>query len=480
VQAAFNSGAEVRGEPGTEYYCGTTTINVPGGARARLYGVKLSSDVDKIPFLHVQGGDVEILGAEIEGQGSASLTDPAEVLVRFGGASAAAYHTGLLLRDCWIHDSGFYGFYCEFAADVVIDRCRFNSIRHIAVVCQSTTHARVNDNVIHDIGPGSAGTSYGLTFDRRSALGDLTRYPRSKDCEAIGNLVYDIPEWEALDTHAGENIVFANNVIRDCRYGINVSPDTADRYPPLNITITGNTIDSGSLSSDPRRAIGSGGASNNKASNILVRGNVVKGYGANTNEDGAIMFQHTDGLVIADNVIENSRAGAICLFLDNDRFALTGNVIRGVRKGVANAAGVNIRNTAQTGHIAGNFIETTAEIGVFIAARNPGVTFGPNRIVTSGSRYVDARNGGAGLELTGSTTTDVASIADGDQAQFAIAVTGAAIGDECSVVANISTQALSLTGQVAATNTVTAILQNNTGRAVDLPIATYTAIVRKR
>jgi hypothetical protein len=481
VQAAFTSGHLVRGNRGTTYYCGSTTITVPGGTRASLYGVKLKSIVSGSAFLSVTGDDVEILGADIEGQGNGSLTTSAERLVQFVGSSSSAYKAKLTLRDCRIHESGFYGIYCEFAEDILVTNCRLNDIRHAAFGGQSVTRARVNYNVIHNIGTGSSGNSYGVFFSRTEGAGDLTSHPRPKDCEAIGNILYDITEWEALDTHVGERITFANNIIRNCKFGINASADSDD-YTPQDIIISGNLIESDTLSSDPGRAIGSGGAdSSNKARNIVVVGNTVRGYGAASNEDGAVMFQYTDGLVLSGNIIQDSRGSAICLLHDNDDFSVTGNVIRGVRSGVANAAALNIRNTTQTGHVAGNYFDATAQIGMVIAATNTGVTFGRNRIITSGTRIQDAVNGGEGLEIEGTATSDVASIADGDQAQFTITVAGAELGDYVvGIACSISTAALSLTGTVTAADTVTAVLQNNTGGAVDLANATYTALVRKR
>lgn len=478
VQSAFTAGHPVKGNSGDTYYCGTTTITVPAGTRTSLYGVTFKTAVDGNIFLSVTGNDVEIIGLEIQGQGNAGLSDSDERMISCVGSSAAAYKSDLTIRDCYIHGSEFYGIYCEFVEDLRVENCHFQSIRYAAVGCSSVNRAHVNHNEIHDIGPGSAGNSYGVFFSRSS--GTLATYPRSVDCEAIGNIVYDNSEWEALDTHAGERIVFADNIIHDCLLGINVSRDSDD-FPPIGVIVKGNVIDSGDLSSDPYRAIGSGGsAGGDKAENIVVVGNIIKGYGLDSNSEGAIMFQYTDGLIISDNIIEDSRPGAICLLNDNDYFLISGNSIRGVRNGVANAAGINIRNATQTGHIADNYIDATAEIGIFIADSNTGVSFGRNRIITSGDEYAAALYGGPGLEITGSTTTNVGEIADGDQDQFTITVTGAELGDYVTgITCSISTAALSLTATVTATNTVTAVLQNNTGSAVDLGSATYTALVRK-
>jgi hypothetical protein len=78
--------------------------------------------------------------------------------------------------------------------------------------------------------------------------------------------------------------------------------------------------------------------------------------------------------------------------------------------------------------------------------------------------------------LSGSTTWDAASIADGDMVSKDITVTGAALGDFVLVSPSIDITDLQLTGVVTATNTVTVTLSNSTGGAVDL--ASMTTYVR--
>lgn len=481
VQAAFNSGAVVTGIPGKTYYCGTTTISIPANAKASLYGVALRTAVNGATFLNCTGDNIEILGAEIYGRGNSSAVG-SEILLAFSGANSSSYRSGLLLKDCYLHDVGFYAVYSAFGADVDILSNYFDNIAYAAVLANSPRNWRVNGNQITDITPGSSGNAYGISFSRDDSATGVATFPVPIDCEANHNVVQNITAWEALDCHSGERITFSNNLIVNCKFGINMSPIPAVPIAPRDITVVGNVIVSGSVSSDPGRAIGSGGYdSTHRATNIVVSGNVVRGYGINSNEEGALMFQYTDGLMVIGNVIEDSRASGICLFIANDSFVVSGNAVRGVRNGVANAASLNIRNTTQTGHVAGNYFDATAEIGMFIANSNPGVSFGSNRVITSGSLYSSALYAGAGFEMEGSTTTDVASIANGAQAQFNITVAGAELGDYvAAITCSISTAALSLTATVTAADTVTAVLQNNTGGAVDLASATYTALVRKR
>jgi hypothetical protein len=90
-------------------------------------------------------------------------------------------------------------------------------------------------------------------------------------------------------------------------------------------------------------------------------------------------------------------------------------------------------------------------------------------------------NGGASLTgiLAGTTTSDVASIADGAQAGLNVTVTGAALGDLAIASCSLNLQQLQITAHVSAANTVRVILKNDTGGPIDLASATYKAVVLK-
>jgi hypothetical protein len=81
--------------------------------------------------------------------------------------------------------------------------------------------------------------------------------------------------------------------------------------------------------------------------------------------------------------------------------------------------------------------------------------------------------------LSGSVTWDAASIADGNEEAKELTVVGAELGDFVlsSLSADISD--LVLDAQVTAADTVTAILANNTGGAVDLGSCTLSVLIVK-
>ena len=84
------------------------------------------------------------------------------------------------------------------------------------------------------------------------------------------------------------------------------------------------------------------------------------------------------------------------------------------------------------------------------------------------------------IMLDGSATWDAASIADGDEVATEVTVTGAALGDFAIAAFSLDVADLVLNANVTAANTVTCVLANNTGGAIDLASGTIYARVIKR
>lgn len=83
-------------------------------------------------------------------------------------------------------------------------------------------------------------------------------------------------------------------------------------------------------------------------------------------------------------------------------------------------------------------------------------------------------------ELEGSATWDPASIANGAEAATDVTVTGAALGDFALASFSLDVTGLVLDAQVTTANTVTCVLANNTGAAVNLSSGTvYVKVFKK-
>jgi len=82
--------------------------------------------------------------------------------------------------------------------------------------------------------------------------------------------------------------------------------------------------------------------------------------------------------------------------------------------------------------------------------------------------------------LEASTTYNAPSIAAGGSTTTTVTVTGAAIGDLATASLGLSTAGLLLSATVTAANTVTVVLANLTGAAVDLASTTLAVTVTRR
>jgi len=82
--------------------------------------------------------------------------------------------------------------------------------------------------------------------------------------------------------------------------------------------------------------------------------------------------------------------------------------------------------------------------------------------------------------LEGSATWNPASIADGNEEAKEVTVTGAALGDFAIASFSLDVTDLVLDAQVTAANTVTCVLANNTGGAIDLGSGTARVKVLKQ
>lgn len=89
-------------------------------------------------------------------------------------------------------------------------------------------------------------------------------------------------------------------------------------------------------------------------------------------------------------------------------------------------------------------------------------------------------NGIIGDHLYGSATWDAAEIADGDEEAKEVTISGAELGDQAIASLSIDIADLVLDAQVTAAGTVTCVLANNTGGAINLDSATvYVRVFKK-
>lgn len=327
IAAAIAVGAgEIYLPPGT-YYIGshnlaisTANTRLTGDGRGSKlifdagYGIRITASYCEIDHIWVHG-TAYTSGSHVNG----------EQLIGATGVSAASPNTGLSIHDCWITEASMYGIFVEWMSMVDIRNNYIQDIYYAGIAIQSCTSGKVCHNEIRDILGSSSGNSYGVFFSRQA--GSLATYPRCSDFICDGNFVTNNPTWEALDTHAGQQITFSNNVIYSCKFGIVVGPHS-DGYAPLQCVVSNNSIDSGVTDgsfSPGIQVVGSLGHQNADA--CIVSGNTIKGHGDSTaSGSGAILIACTKGLsIVGNSIITPSPRAIVSYDSTNYGISIVGN-----------------------------------------------------------------------------------------------------------------------------------------------------------
>lgn len=137
----------------------------------------------------------------------------------FGGTTEPVYISDLVL-DIWgLNNLENYACEINYTNRVSVDLRSVRNVGYAALFGTSTYElvGRVNiDTVWGETNSGEL-NAYGVTATREA--GALAGSPRSRNWTVTGR-VANIPSWEALDCHDGENITFCDFDLINCRRGV--------------------------------------------------------------------------------------------------------------------------------------------------------------------------------------------------------------------------------------------------------------------
>lgn len=482
VQAAITACGEAGGGvvffPEGTYLISALTVSNPNvylvGSGIRNTIIKKSASTASTSAITISSNYCGVSNLTIQGLSVASYVAD-ECGINIVGVDNSTRRTNCTIKNVEVYDIGSYGVQCYYGKYTTVNDCYIHDVGYAGIGIWASEYTQTCGNTIHTITPGTSSNAYGIFYSHK-VLGDT----RTKFATCTNNLVYNIPLWEGLDNHGATHITFANNVIYECRLGIVATIDAGvNDYVPNYCNISDNVIDAGTLSTVDAGIIYAGVDGGNDAFGGVIAGNIIRSHG-NTNIDrGAIYCYDTNGLSITDNNIYNSKGVGISLYARNSGVNVVGNTINGIQAGVANASGIIVRSTGNTGLVADNYIDATAEYCLYASAANTSLQFGRNVFVTSGSAIIDPQNLGRGLEIYASSGLDPGNIADGAGDTYPITVTGANLGDAVEFSAPYDLQGITVTAWVSAVNTVSMRFQNETGGAIDLASGTYKFKVTK-
>ncbi|WP_409274623.1 right-handed parallel beta-helix repeat-containing protein [Neobacillus sp. SCS-31] len=376
---------------------------VPDNTTVVGYGSKLYNDKKHQTLLTI-GNGVKIYGIELQGAGN-KKADSKGVGIKIRGANAANYVQRIVIEDSFIHDIGFYGILAEFADTVTISNTVIRDVGFAGVGGLSVRNMHIDKSHIKSIKPGNKGNAYGVFFSRKGAESNVNAHPRSTNSSVTNSIIEDIPLWEALDTHGGENITFNNNTIRNTKVGIAFVNATGkggkELFGSQKCTAKGNRIE----------GIGKGygivvaGTPSENSRGCTIEGNHLIEAGQQGNSiSGAIQASYTRDLVIKNNTLVNSYANGIHLYTHNQQFAVTGNRVEDVQDSSYKVpSAIAFRSGNNSGTITGNsLIKKNAKLNAYVSIRGINITTKTNMKLVIGkntNNYVLPIAGGTGSHV---------------------------------------------------------------------------------
>lgn len=321
-------------------------------------GVVLTMATD-VSAIVVTADDVTISGATLVGAGSSTTGKARGVEVVATVATVATPVLGLRVTGCSISRFSYGAVYLEHVHDFVVDGNEMSDLAYAGVMLFSCLDGEVCRNTVTGVHQsGTFPNSYGIAANRYWNQ-TVDEAPRSRRIRIADNVVADVPKWEGIDTHGGQDVTIVGNEVTGCAVGIAVVPcrgtDGPATYAPLDCVVASNHVDAAGLAA-PRNGIvvkGAGEGPNppvEAATGALVD-NVVKGYGGGT-LDAAICLYYTSGLVVARSTLDDSVARAVNVYLYNDDLVIVDTVVSGLTNTVAQRPSViDVRHADNTAMI---------------------------------------------------------------------------------------------------------------------------------
>lgn len=347
----------------------TGTINIPASTTVYAYGARIFNNTTDLTLVTMNSGS-RVFGLELEGTGNATMKVDG-VGISIIGADASNDIANVVIKDCYVHDMGMYGIYAEFVDTMFIFNTRLFDLGNAGFMGLSVSNVDVSHCHVKDASPGDAGDAYGIAFTREASTSDSTTYPFSDRCSVSYCLVEDVPNHEGIETHAGTNMTFTNNTVKNCACAIKILGTTGDAgvsfgHPDncivSNNRVFGNTADCGiSIAGNIDAGLIKG---------VVITDNYIQDGGIDNNVySGGIEIHGTVGAIISNNNIYHPYTAGINLNFDNIGFTCTGNTVIDVHdSSVINPAAILAGEGNNKGIIEGNTLSrVSAAVDTYVS-----------------------------------------------------------------------------------------------------------------
>lgn len=392
-------------------------LTIPANTVVTGYGATLDfSSAGHITALTL-GGNVTLVGFKIIGAGNASYNANG-IAIKCHGTdntpSAPTYVTGPTVLDVEITEFGSYGIDCKYNVYGRIEGCKITEIGYTGANLLSCNRFIFTNNHVSGISPGTSGNGYGISIS--SSEGTVTADPVSVFNTIVGNIIEDVTVWTGIDTHGGSNLLIADNIVHNCKFGIKVTDRDVNglrTIAPKNVTVANNYIDDNGLGLGAAIIVNGAFEASvtvDYAENISVTGNVIEGHGISSNStEGAIRCYGTRNLSIAGNTIRRPNLVGVVLQFDNESFGLSGNVITDPKSNTDTTRCIYTHASNNQGTIVGNtFVFENSGLATNVAqwavqkGANAGGTGADSIITVANNNLVNVQSGKLQLSNFGS------------------------------------------------------------------------------
>lgn len=310
------------------YSLGSTTITVPSNTWLDARGASLTWSGNVTGLSFTGGGG--IIGGTLTGAGGSTYNANGIAINVTGTAGATGgdsptYITGITVEGVTITGWAFAGIYMGYLRNMYIRKCTISTIGYVGIGGVSCEDVWITENDIDTVAGSGAPDTYGIFVDRSE--GTETQHPRSRYVYIIKNKVFNVTNWEAIDTHAGEDFIIAFNLVKGCRYGIMLVVSDVSGTPSLSCrrcTVFKNIIQGSSTGA----CITVQGVAVQKAKDIVVDGNIcLNGGWTNDTSEGAIRIYQVLNWSVVNNILRTPYVWGINLNGDLEGGLVANNVI---------------------------------------------------------------------------------------------------------------------------------------------------------
>jgi len=399
----------------------TKAMTIRSSGRGGFYSGAGAGVAQKM--FNVTSSDVHFRGVGIKGvQYTTQVAN--QTAINIVGASAAAPLQRVSVVDCDLNTWGQYGISAAYVTGFKFDDNAIRDINYAGIGMLSCISGTASGNRVSNI-PGDFATTgnynaYGIFTSRN--YGTLVDEPRTSNVVIADNTIRDIPTWVGIDTHGGSMLTITGNNIRNTSQGISIvssrtSVGGSSDIAPLDVAITGNTIDSTVTDGSRNSGIVVVANSAQKATGAIT-GNLIRGHGYNaTDPSGGIQVEFTRGLVVSGNVLVECSPIGISFVSDNAGFSCEGNTINDVWSTSVTTKAISCSSVGgNIGYIGGNVLLSYTKTATKTSANGVGIS-------------LHASGTGSAVR-TGINVMSVASIPLSDTANFSVSsVTGSRGGN---------------------------------------------------